>query len=101
METVTVLATMLAVIAVFVLLSLVIAQIDGLAFLAPKSSKRIAASAGTFCVNQCQRADGQCPLVEVGRNRAECPLWQFVEADLPTVMYGDPFAYLHKVATQS
>lgn len=95
MQTITLLAAVLAIIAVFLLLTFVISQIEGLAFLAPRSSKHIVSSAGTFCVEQCQDSSGQCPLTELGRGREACPLWQFVEADLPSVIYGSPFAYLH------
>lgn len=98
MQTITMLAAVLAIIAIFLLLSFLISHIEGLAFLAPRSSKHVVSSAGTFCVEKCQDSSGRCPLTELGRGREACPLWQFVEADLPTVIYGSPFAYLHSKA---
>ena len=94
MQPVTLLATVLVILALSVVLTLVITRIDGLAFLAPKSTKRIARSALMFCVDQCRAPDGTCPLEKVGKRREDCALWTFVDADVPTVAHGHPFAPL-------
>ncbi len=94
MSPVILLATVLLILAVSVGLTLVILRIDGLAFLAPKSSKRIADSARAFCVDQCRAPDGTCPLEKLGKRREDCALWTFVGADVPVVVHGGPFAHL-------
>jgi len=94
MQPLTLLVTVLVILALAVGLTIVITRLDGLAFLAPKSTKRVARSAHMFCVNHCRAPDGTCPLEEVGKRREECALWTFVDADVPTVGYGDPFAHL-------
>jgi hypothetical protein len=80
----------LAIIAVFIVLALWLARTDGLAFLAPKSTRVLQASAQAFCVRQC-RVNGQCPLTHTTERASDCPLFGFVAADVPTVMYGSPF----------
>ncbi len=94
MQPLTLLATILVILALSVGLTVVITRFDGLAFLAPKSTKRIAGSAQIFCVNQCRASDGTCPLEQFGMQREDCALWTFVDADVRTVDYGNPFAHL-------
>lgn len=78
------------IIAVFLLLAVVIAQVDGLAFMAPKSTRAMRGAAANFCLDKC-RAEGVCPLTGTSDQAADCPLWGFVRADVPTVVYGSPF----------
>lgn len=80
--------TVLSILAIFVILAFVASRIDGLAFLAPKSTKRIRGAAQSFCLDQCQTTAGVCPL---GLEPKNCPMWQFVDADLPTDTRVDPF----------
>lgn len=77
---------------IFLLLAVVFARLDGLAWLAPKRTSRVAGSAQYFCDNHCKNPDGSCPLVEVHLRREDCPLWRFIHADLPTMQEGNPFA---------
>lgn len=84
------LAATLAIIAVFIVLALWIARTEGLAFLAPKSTSSLQASAQAFCVGQC-RVNGQCPLTHTTERAGNCPLFGFVAANVPTVVYGSPF----------
>jgi len=83
--------TLLAIVALFGGLAFVIAKVDGLAFLAPKSSRGVTASAGAYCAEGCKHADGRCPLTGTPERALNCPLWKFVEADVPTSSYGSPF----------
>lgn len=83
--------SLFAVVVVFAVIAFVIAKIDGLAFLAPKSTRGIAGSAGKYCREECRRADGRCPLTGTREGALNCPLWKFVEADVPTRSYGSPF----------
>ena len=80
--------TVLAILAIFVILALFVSRIEGLAFFAPKSTTRLKGAAQTFCLDQCQTDDGQCPLHVEPRS---CPMWQFVNADLRTDLRIDPF----------
>ena len=47
------------IVAVFLLLAVIIAQVDGLAFMAPKSTRALRGAAANFCLDKC-RADGVC-----------------------------------------
>ena len=78
------------IIAVFLLLALFIAQVDGLAFMAPKSTRAMRGAATNYCLDKC-RIDGVCPLTGTTDQAADCPLFGFVRADVPTVVYGNPF----------
>ncbi len=81
----------LLVIAILVLalvMALLVSRAEGLAPFAPKSTKRVKGSAQSFCLDYCRTADGRCPL---GLRPKDCPLWQFVEADLSTTVRTDPF----------
>jgi hypothetical protein len=83
--------TVLSILAIFVILAFFVSRIEGLAFFAPKSTTRIKGAAQSFCLDQCQTDDGKCPLeVEV----KDCPMWQFVSADLRTDLRIDPFRQL-------
>jgi hypothetical protein len=78
------------IVAVFGGLAWLIATVDGLAFLAPASTGRIRGSADSFCSESC-RAEGNCPLTGSLERARDCPLWRFVEADVPTALRGSPF----------
>ncbi len=67
----------------------IVGRLEGLALLAPRSSKHIARSAEDFCTGDCRLEDGRCPMHVA---REDCPLWRFVKADLPTQPHGSPFA---------
>lgn len=88
------LTAVIGIVAVFLLLALFIARSDGLAFLAPKSTRGIRASASVFCVDRC-RVEGRCPMTETGEQANDCPLWKYVGADMPIVVNGSPFESLH------
>ncbi len=47
----------------------------------PRSTKELEGVAEAFCAQYCRQPDDTCPF---GWTRGRCPLWQFVEADLPT-----------------
>ena len=83
--------TVLAILAIFVILALFVSRIEGLAFFAPKNTTRLKGAAQTFCLDQCQTDDGQCPLHVEPKN---CPMWEFVNADLRTDLRIDPFRRL-------
>jgi hypothetical protein len=83
--------TVLSILAIFVILAFFVSRIEGLAFFAPKSTMRLKGAAQTFCLDQCQTDDGQCPLHVVPK---DCPMWQFVNADLRTDLRIDPFRQL-------
>ncbi len=85
---------LLGVIAVFVVLAFIISRVEGLEFFAPKSTKRIGGPAYEFCTQRCRTEEGRCPLTGTEEAAVHCPLWRFVEADLPTALYGNPFAQL-------
>lgn len=70
----------------------VVARVEGLALFAPKSTKGIAASADGFCRGHCRLPDGRCPLTGSVDRAADCPLWRYVRLDVPTAVYGSPFA---------
>ena len=98
--------TVLSILAIFVIMAFFVSRIEGLTFFAPKSTTRLKGAAQTFCLDQCQTDDGQCPLyVEPYCSMWEfqcplpvepknCPMWQFVNADLRTDLRIDPFRQL-------
>ena len=86
--------TLLALLSVFGLVGFVICRVDGLALFAPRRTKRVAGSADAFCAAACRLADGRCPLTESSERAGNCPLWRFVDADLPTSVHGSPFEHL-------
>ncbi len=78
----------IAIVLIALVMALLVSRAEGLALFAPKSTKRVKGSAQAFCLDHCRTADGSCPL---GLRPKDCPLWQFVEADLPTGVRADPF----------
>ena len=88
------LAAVLGVIAVFLIVAWLISRVDGLAFMAPSSTRGMRASASTFCVDEC-RVDGRCPITGKTERDESCPLWRYIAADVPTAMHGSPFESLH------
>lgn len=86
------LTALLAIIALFVLGVTLIARVEGLAFLAPRSTTRLSGSAGEFCRAGCRTSEGNCPLTGSPMRALQCPLWKFIEADVPTRIEGSPFA---------
>lgn len=68
-----------------------IALSEGLSFLAPKATMGLNGSAMHFCRTGCRTSTGDCPLTQSGVEAAECPLWKFINADVPTIRYGSPF----------
>ena len=83
--------TLLAISALFAVLAVVIAKVDGLTFLAPKSARGITDAAAGWCSADCRLVDGRCPLTGSAQRALNCPLWKFVEADVSTMSYGNPF----------
>jgi len=86
--------TLLAVLAVFVIFAFLVLRLDGVAFFAPKSTKRIVGSAQHYCTDQCRTVEGLCPLTGSAEKAENCPLWKFVDADMPTSLYGSPFEHV-------
>jgi hypothetical protein len=86
--------TLLALIALFVVFAFILLKVEGLALFAPKSTAGVANSAAAYCADQCRLTDGRCPMTGSRERALNCPLWKFVEADVPTVLYGSPFAHL-------
>lgn len=68
-----------------------IALSEGLSFLGPKATMGLNRSAMDFCKTECRTSTGDCPLTQSGIEAAHCPLWKFINADVPTVRYGSPF----------
>jgi hypothetical protein len=90
------LLAVVAILALFVGGVALVARVDGLAFLAPKSSAVLRGPVGEFCRGSCRTAQGVCPLSGSASPALNCPLWKFVETDVPTVLHGSPFAALAK-----
>ena len=86
----------LAILGIFLTLAFLMSRLEGLTFLAPKSTKRIRGAAQAFCLDQCRTAKGDCPL---GVEAEACPMWRFVSADLPTDLRVDPFRELSRMKT--
>lgn len=80
--------SVIAILAIAVVMIGVVCRVDGVALFAPKSTKRIKGAAQRYCLDQCRTADGHCPLA---LEPSDCPLWQFVKADLQTDTRIDPF----------
>lgn len=81
---------LVAILALFALLTFAVARSEGLAFLAPRSTRGIRHSALSFCSDRC-RENGLCPLTRTAEAAADCPLWKYVDVDVPTALYGSPF----------
>lgn len=86
--------TLLALLALFGVFAFIVLKVEGLALFAPKSTGAIANSAAVYCADQCRLSDGRCPMTGSRERALNCPLWKFVEADVPTMLYGNPFAHL-------
>ena len=84
-------SALFGIIAVCIVFVIIFARVDGVALFAPKSTRKITASARGFCSGRCRTADGRCPLTGSAEPAEDCPLWKFVEADVPTSVYGSPF----------
>lgn len=84
------LAAVLGILAVFVILAAIFARVDGLAFLAPASTRGMRLSATRFCTDQC-RQDGICPMTGTADKAVDCPLFGYIRADVPTAVHGNPF----------
>lgn len=85
---------LLAILAVAVVLGFVIAKVEGLALLAPKSTKGVLRPAEVFCTERCRTPEGDCPLTGKAEQAADCPLWRFIGDDVPTQLHGSPFGHL-------
>ncbi len=84
-----ILLSVLAILAIFVIIAYFASRVKGLTFLAQKSTKwMIQGAAQQFCLEDCQTADGLCPLV---MQTDDCPLWRFVDANLRTDQRVGPF----------
>ncbi len=81
----------LAILGLVLVFGFILLHVEGLALFAPQRTRGIAPSAEAFCSNGCRLVDGRCPLTGSHEQALNCPLWKFVEADLPTVLYGSPF----------
>lgn len=88
------LAAVVSIFTLFVVLAFLIARVEGLAFMAPKSTRGMRTSASLFCSDRC-RQEGLCPLTGTTEQAGNCPLWKYIADDVPTVIYGNPFAPLH------
>jgi hypothetical protein len=86
--------TLLALLAVFIVFAFIFARAEGLTFFAPRSTRQIAGSAQAYCTGKCRLADGRCPLTDSMEPAVNCPLWRYIDEDMPTVLYGSPFSYL-------
>ena len=74
----------MAVVVIAVILALVAILTEGLTLFAPRSTRHVTGAAQRFCLDDCRLPDGRCPLMDSGLRREDCPLWRFVDADLPT-----------------
>lgn len=83
--------TLLAIFGFAVVFGFLVSRIDGLAFFAPSSTKRLDGPAAEFCAHRCRAANGLCPLTGTVEPAQNCPLWRFIEAELSTGWYGNPF----------
>ena len=84
------LLAVIGILTVFIVLATLVARVDGLAFLAPRSTRALRVSAQSFCSERCREA-GQCPLTKSADAAADCPLFKYIGADVPTTTYGSPF----------
>jgi hypothetical protein len=85
--------TLLAILGLALVFGFIVLRKERLTLFGPKSTAGISASASHFCTNNCRLVDGRCPLTGSEQQALNCPLWKFVEADLPTTVYGSPFSY--------
>lgn len=80
-----------AIVAIAVILAFVVARVEDLAFLAPRKTSGLATSARGFCSGSCRYPDGRCPLSGSYHASEACPLWKYVDDNVPMVAYGSPF----------
>ena len=77
----------LAIIVVAVVIGLIAMKLEGLTLFAPRRTKQLRGTAQTFCLDHCRTPEDECPL---GVDMEDCPLWQFVDEDLPNDSRVDP-----------
>ena len=83
--------TLLGIAALAVAFGFLLARVEGLGFFLPRSTRGISTSAQSYCTDRCRTAYGRCPLTDSSEAAANCPLWSYVHADMPTAVYGSPF----------
>jgi len=88
------LTAVVAVVGIFLVLVWLVSRFEGLAFMAPASTRGMRASASAFCVDEC-RVDGRCPITGKTERDESCPLWRYIEADVPTTSHASPFEHAH------
>ena len=93
--------TLLALLALFVVFAVILVKVEKLTLFGPGSTRGIATSAAAFCADQCRLTDGRCPMTGSRERALNCALWKFVEADVPTVLYGSPFTGLQTGSTSA
>ena len=81
----------LGVLAVVIVFGGILMWREGLTPFAPRRAGKLATSVQDFCENRCQLVDGRCPLTSEAGRPPFCPLWEFVDDDQPTMVYGSPF----------
>jgi hypothetical protein len=91
--------TLLALLALFAVFAFILVKVEKLALFAPASTGGISSSAAAYCADQCRLTDGRCPMTGSRERALNCPLWKFVEADVPTALYGSPFTGLQAGGT--
>jgi hypothetical protein len=85
---------LLAVVTLALVFAFILMRVEKLTLFAPKASGGLWTSAASYCTDQCRTRDGRCPMTGTEEQAPRCPLWGFVAADLPTKVYGNPFAHL-------
>jgi len=88
------LTAVIAVVAIFLGLIWLISRYEGLAFMAPGSTRGMRTSASAFCTDEC-RVDGRCPITGRTERDESCPLWRYIDADVSTTVHGSPFERAH------
>jgi hypothetical protein len=82
--------TLFALLGLFVVIAFIRVKVEGLALFAPRSTGGITNAAAAYCTQQCRLTDGRCPMTGSLEGALNCPLWKFVEADLPMALHGNP-----------
>ncbi|HYK82162.1 MAG TPA: hypothetical protein VEU55_03385 [Gemmatimonadales bacterium] len=93
--------TLLALIALFGVFAFVALKLEGLALFAPATTGGITNAAAAYCAAECRLTDDRCPMSGSHERALNCPLWKFIEADLPTTRYGNPFEKVQQTARRS
>jgi hypothetical protein len=83
--------TLLALLALFGVFAFIVLKVEGLALFAPASTGGITSAAAAYCADLCRLTDSRCPMTGSHERALNCPLWKFVEADVPTMVHGSPF----------